>query len=180
MRLPPVYAPPCHGGESAHMRAFHIAARRYVGDYVDARRHGKGTFTYNDGTRYEGLFRDNLREGEAVFTYPNGVCDIGVWRNDKRDGEFVVRRPVFADSSDSIEKEAWEDEIQHGEWDEGEFLEWLAPPVNPKATSEFIRLFEDTPEEFDGVYAMLIARKLPLVPHGIQETHPKVQAIMKR
>ena len=27
------------------MRAFHIAARRYVGDYVDARRHGKGTFT---------------------------------------------------------------------------------------------------------------------------------------
>ncbi|GMH90999.1 hypothetical protein TrST_g6869 [Triparma strigata] len=152
----------------------------YVGEFKDNNIHGKGTFTYNDGTRYEGNFRNNLREGDAVFTYTNGVCDIGVWRNDRRDGEFVVRRPVYPDPGDKDQTTKWDDEVQHGIWDEGEFEEWLAPPVNPKATSEFITLFEDNPDEFDGVYAMLIARKLPLVPHGIQETHPKVQAIMKR
>ncbi|GMH76037.1 hypothetical protein TL16_g06949 [Triparma laevis f. inornata] len=152
----------------------------YVGEFKENKIHGKGTFTYNDGTRYEGDFRNNLREGDAVFTYTDGVCDIGVWRNDRRDGEFVVRRPVYPDPADKDQETKWDDEVQHGIWDEGEFEEWLAPPVNPKATSEFIRLFEDNEDEFDGVYAMLIARKLPLVPHGIQESHVKVQAIMKR
>ncbi len=152
----------------------------YVGEFKNNAMHGNGTFTYNDGTRYEGTFRENLREGNAVFTYPNGVKDIGEWRNDRRDGEFVVRRPVYGDDADAVQNVQWDDEIQHGIWDEGEFIEWLAPPVNPKATTEFIKLFEDNDEEYDGVYAMLIARKLPLVPHGIQETHPKVQKILKR
>jgi len=152
----------------------------YVGEFKDNLIKGTGTFTYNDGTRYEGTFRDNLREGDAVFYYPDGVKDVGPWRNDRRDGEFVVRRPVFGDDSDTGKGIQWGDEIQHGIWEEGEFVEWCAPPVNPKATVEFIRLFEENDDEFDGVYAMLIARKLPLVPHGIQETHPKVQAILKR
>jgi hypothetical protein len=152
----------------------------YVGDFKKNNIHGAGTFTYNDGTVYEGAFRNNLREGDAVFSYPNGVKEVGEWRNDRRDGEFVVRRPVYADVADAIQNVQWDDEIQHGIWEEGEFVEWVAPPVNPKATSEFIKLFEDTPAEFDGVYAMLIARKLPVVPHGIQESHPKVQAIIKR
>ena len=152
----------------------------YVGEFKGNSIHGEGTFTYNDGTRYEGQFRENLREGDAVFTYPNGVRDIGTWLNDKREGEFVVRRPVYADESDTVKGVDWDDEVQHGIYEEGEFVDWLAPPVNPKATSEFIRLFEQNDEEFDGVYAMLIARKLPLVPHGIQETHPKVEVILKR
>jgi hypothetical protein len=152
----------------------------YVGEFRENNIEGLGTFTYNDGTIYEGKFRKNLREGDAVFSYPGGVKEVGEWRNDRRDGEIVVRRPVYADTADSITGVQWDDEIQHGIWDEGEFVEWCAPPVNPKATSEFIKLFEENPEEYDGVYAMLIARKLPVVPHGIQESHPKVQVIINR
>ena len=152
----------------------------YVGEFGGNHIHGMGTFTYNDGTIYEGKFRNNLREGDAVFSYPNGVKEIGEWRNDRRDGEFVVRRPVYADAADSIQGIRWDDETQHGIWDEGEFEEWVAPPVNPKATSEFIQLFKEHPDEYDGVYAMLIARKLPIVPHGIQESHPDVQVIIQR
>ena len=150
----------------------------YIGDFHENKMHGTGTFTYNDKTVYEGTFRDNLREGEGVFSLPNGIKDIGPWRNDKRDGEFVVRRPVYSD--DPNDTTEWDDEVQRGIWVEGEFDEWCAPPVNPKATMQFIDMFLSDDDEFDGVYAMLIARRLPLVPLGVQGNHPEVQRIMSR
>ena len=49
------------------------------------------------------------------------------------------------------------------------FVEWLTYPVNPRATMQFCRLFETQEEEFDGVYALMIARRLPKLRAGSVE-----------
>ena len=45
----------------------------YEGDFVNGKRHGKGVFTRNDGTRYEGGFTDNLMSGYGKISYSNGA-----------------------------------------------------------------------------------------------------------
>ena len=35
----------------------------YDGEFLDGNMHGKGTFTWPDGTMYEGQYANNLREG---------------------------------------------------------------------------------------------------------------------
>ena len=63
------------------------------------------------------------------------------------------------------------DEIQVGLWEKGEFIEWVSPPVNPLATLQFCQQFEQNEEEYDGVYALMIARRLPKLPYGVQDDH---------
>ena len=41
-------------------------------------------------------------------------------------------------------------------------------------------LFETQEEEFDGVYALMIARRLPKLPFGVQPDHPRVNPIVDR
>ena len=72
------------------------------------------------------------------------------------------------------------DEIQVGLWEKGEFIEWVSPPVNPLATLQFCQQFEQNEEEFDGVYALMIARRLPKLPYGVQDDHPRVKPIIER
>ena len=62
----------------------------------------------------------------------------------------------------------------------GEFVEWVSPPVNPLATLQFCQQFEQNEEEYDGVYALMIARRLPKLPYGVQDDHPRVKPIIER
>ena len=41
-------------------------------------------------------------------------------------------------------------------------------------------MFEMSEEEYDGVYAMIIARRLPHLPFGVQPDHPRVIPIAER
>ena len=52
--------------------------------------------------------------------------------------------------------------------------------MNPLATLQFCKLFEEREEEYDGVYALMIARRLPKLPHGVQNDHPRVLPIIER
>lgn len=149
----------------------------YCGDFDANRIHGYGVFTYNDGSRYEGPFVNNLRDGKAIFTNAQGVKSIGPFQSDVKHGEFIVRRPVELEEGAA---EIWEDEVQIGLWNNGNFVEWLTYPVNPKATTQFCKLFETQEEEFDGVYALMIARRLPKLPCGVQPDHPRVEPIIER
>ena len=63
---------------------------------------------------------------------------------------------------------------------QGEFVEWVSPPVNPLATLQFCQQFEQNEEEYDGVYALMIARRLPKLPYGVQDDHPRVKPIIER
>ena len=56
----------------------------------------------------------------------------------------------------------------------------VSPPVNPLATLQFCQQFEQNEEEYDGVYALMIARRLPKLPYGVQDDHPRVKPIIER
>lgn len=60
----------------------------YVGEYVDNKRHGTGTYFFaNDGIIYTGKWADNLRNGIGRIVYPDGGRFLGNWTNDKKHGE---------------------------------------------------------------------------------------------
>lgn len=60
----------------------------YVGEYVDNKRHGTGTYFFaDDGIIYTGRWRDNLRDGVGRCVYPDGGRYYGNWNHDKKHGE---------------------------------------------------------------------------------------------
>ena len=40
---------------------------KYIGDYLNGRREGKGIYKYNNGDRYEGEYKNDLKEGKGVY-----------------------------------------------------------------------------------------------------------------
>jgi hypothetical protein len=149
----------------------------YIGDFVENRMEGHGIFTYRDGSKYEGGFINNMRDGRGSYMNAKGVKFIGLFIQDRQQGEFKVRRPIVAE----VGEEAWEDEIQTGLWDNGEFVKWLDVPMNPKATAQFCDLFEKAEgEEYNGVLAMLVAKNLPFVPNGVDPKNPRVMRVLER
>ncbi len=51
----------------------------YVGEHIDGKPHGQGTYTFANGGKYTGEFKDDTRNGQGTFTFANG---------DKYTGEF--------------------------------------------------------------------------------------------
>ena len=43
--------------------------RRYIGNWVDGKMHGQGTYVYADGDKYEGEWKDDKRHGRGTVTY---------------------------------------------------------------------------------------------------------------
>ena len=170
--------------------AYHDGSR-YEGSFKRNQRHGLGTFTDMLGVRYLGNFVENSKHGEFVVRRPVKVDDDDMYKTQAElnvvdeydaDGLLVVRL-VKTEKELALERATRGtlfDEIQVGLWEKGEFVEWLGPPVNPLATLQFCQLFESNEEEFDGVYALMIARRLPKLPYGVQDDHPRVAPIIER
>jgi hypothetical protein len=65
----------------------------YVGDMVDGKKHGEGTYTWKDGTVYVGSWVDGKKHGEGTITYKDGRLKygrlkyVGIWANGKKNGE---------------------------------------------------------------------------------------------
>lgn len=59
---------------------------RYVGEFQNFKRHGRGTATFPNGESYVGEFRDDKYNGRGSFTYANGEKYVGDFRNGFRDG----------------------------------------------------------------------------------------------
>ena len=45
--------------------------RKYVGEFKDDNRHGKGKYTWANGKIYEGGWKDGKQHGEGIFVYPD-------------------------------------------------------------------------------------------------------------
>ncbi|CAM9696552.1 unnamed protein product, partial [Ectocarpus sp. 12 AP-2014] len=147
----------------------------FFGDFANNKPDGDIIAYYCDGSKHTGTFREGTRHGRGTTQEENGNRVIGTWDKDKRDGVFELRTPVFISGT-----QAYEDEIRTGLWEAGEFVEWLSPPVYPHATKQFYEMFENDDSQYDGVYAMLVAKKLPHLPRGVDPTNLRVIACVHR
>ena len=59
---------------------------RYVGDYVNGSRSGKGTYTWVNGNVYEGDWVGGSREGTGTMTWASGTVYEGDWVGGSREG----------------------------------------------------------------------------------------------
>ena len=58
---------------------------KYVGDFLDNKRHGQGTQTYADGSTYVGAWKNDKRDGQGVFELKTALMDMvqdGTWKDD--------------------------------------------------------------------------------------------------
>ena len=59
-----------HPDSTRIYRISHLGSRillGYVGDKVDGKRHGEGTYTYEVGRKYVGTWKNDVRHGEGTY-----------------------------------------------------------------------------------------------------------------
>lgn len=88
---------------------------KYVGEFKDGKKHGRGETTFDDGTTYVGEFRENNLNGQGTlishnggsyvggfkdnkftkgkFSFPNGAVYVGAFKDDVFDGQGTFTRP---------------------------------------------------------------------------------------
>lgn len=66
---------------------------QFIGDWVDAKKHGEGELIYANGDRFRGQWLDDRASGFGVFAYQNGNRYEGQWLDDKRHGrgQFICQ-----------------------------------------------------------------------------------------
>ncbi|QWG00440.1 hypothetical protein KMW28_12330 [Flammeovirga yaeyamensis] len=83
---------------------------KYVGQYNgEGKRHGSGTYTWQDGTQYQGKWRNDLMEGRGTLRFANG---------NKYEGNFFKGQPfgagVYTWANGDIYKGGFLDGKMHG------------------------------------------------------------------
>ncbi|CAM9672084.1 unnamed protein product, partial [Discosporangium mesarthrocarpum] len=147
----------------------------YYGTYKDNKPNGSGIFKYCDGSSYSGYFEMGRRHGQGTYKDSKGVRSTGTWCDDKKNGIFEESTPVFIPELGESQ-----DEIRTGLWEDGIFVEWVLPSIYPYATKQFYEVFEKDDDQYDGVYAMLVAKKLPFLPRGVDPNNHRVAAVVQR
>jgi hypothetical protein len=73
---------------------------KYEGFMLNGMRHGKGKFTYKEGSYYDGEWQNNKMHGYGMLYYPNGsLAYEGEWQED----EFHGKGKVFNDQQRPIQ-----------------------------------------------------------------------------
>ena len=81
---------------------------KYVGQInMEAKRHGQGTYDWNDGRKYVGEWKDGERTGQGTLSWANGDKYVGQFLNGKRTGQGTY---YWADGS------SWTGEFLNGEF----------------------------------------------------------------
>lgn len=65
----------------------------YTGEWKNDKKHGQGTFRWENGMSYEGEWANNKRNGLGTFTWPNKQVFTGQWVDDRRTGDGVLILP---------------------------------------------------------------------------------------
>ena len=60
---------------------------KYVGQYKDGEKHGKGIYTWSDGGFYSGDWKDGKEHGKGTYISPDGKKYEGEWKDGKYDGQ---------------------------------------------------------------------------------------------
>ena len=53
----------------------------YIGDTVDGKMHGQGTFRVPGGSEYTGIWEDNKMHGQGTFRCSNDDEYTGLWKD---------------------------------------------------------------------------------------------------
>jgi len=62
---------------------------KYIGQYKDGQRNGKGTFTFASGNKYTGQFKDGYFHGQGTFAFVSGEKHVGEFREDNFNGQGI-------------------------------------------------------------------------------------------
>ncbi len=66
---------------------------RYIGRFLNGRRHGPGNLVYPDGTSYSGQFKDNVYGGQGTYVDADGARYVGQFQSGSFHGEGTYTWP---------------------------------------------------------------------------------------
>lgn len=75
---------------------------KYVGQFLNGKRHGIGSLYYADGSKYQGEWLQDQPHGEGLETLPDGSRREGVWRNGRLMREKA--RPTTRSNAETVAK----------------------------------------------------------------------------
>jgi len=86
------------------------AGSKYVGEWMNGKPHGQGTYTWTDGhTKYIGQWKDDKRHGQGILVWLSGAIYVGEFQNDNKHGQGIYTWP----DGDNYVGE-WKDDNRHG------------------------------------------------------------------
>ena len=88
---------------------------KYVGEWHEDQKSGKGTYTWSDDDSYVGEFRDDRKHGQGTYTYSDGAKYVGDYRDGERHGYGTELSP-----SGSV--------VRNGFWQLGTYIGTDRPP----------------------------------------------------
>ena len=62
---------------------------KYIGEMVNGKREGKGTYFFADGDVYEGEWKDGKKEGKGTYYFKDGDIYEGYWKNSDFNGKGI-------------------------------------------------------------------------------------------
>jgi hypothetical protein len=75
---------------------------KYVGEWRDGRRNGKGTYTFSTGDIYLGEFKDGKFDGNGTYKYKSGQRYVGEFKDGKFNGNGILYAADESISSSGI------------------------------------------------------------------------------
>ena len=70
----------------------HPDGHKYVGEFKNGLKHGKGTYTHPDGQKYIGEWKDDMMH-KGTWTHPDGTKYVGEFKDGKAHGQGTWTEP---------------------------------------------------------------------------------------
>ena len=79
----------------------------YIGDFVNGKRHGTGSYIYLNGTGYTGEWKNSKMDGFGTETFPDGKRYVGEFKDDKQHGEGICYTKKYGAMNCKMDKGIW-------------------------------------------------------------------------